>query len=58
MKEYGLFSDEGCVERGFWSMGEAVDESSRYSPEDALHVGEVCDECEGEIPFCGEDHDE
>jgi hypothetical protein len=52
MREYGLFNDEGCVERGFWSMAKATDGSAMYGEADDVHVGEVCSECEGEVPFC------
>lgn len=60
MDEYGLFNDEGCVERGFWSLEEAwAAEKDRYSPEDDLsafalcrthgdHAAVDCEECFGE----------
>lgn len=43
MIEYGLFSDEGCVERQFWSMQEAeLAISTRYDPDDGLEALEMC----------------
>lgn len=56
--EWGLFSDEGCVERGSWSQEEAQERLGEYSPEDDLHVGRVCPDCEGEHPWCVEEHEE
>lgn len=56
MTEYGLFSDEGCVERDSWSQEEALERLNEYSPEDELHVGIVCQDCEGEHPWCIEEH--
>jgi len=42
--EYGLFSDEGLVEGGFFSPEEANLALERYSAEDGLEVEEVCPE--------------
>jgi hypothetical protein len=41
--EYGLFSDEGLVESGFYSAEEAREAArERYSEEDGLEIEEVC----------------
>lgn len=45
MTEYGLFSDEGLVEDGFFSAAEAEEaRDTRYDPEDGLGVEEICRE--------------
>jgi hypothetical protein len=41
--EYGLFNDEGCVERGLWSRAEAERELARYSDEDELTAKALCE---------------
>lgn len=44
-REWGLWSDEGCVERGFWSHDVAEEAlAERYSPDDGLSVLEMCAE--------------
>jgi hypothetical protein len=44
-EEYGLFSNEGIVEGGFYSPEEAIQaREQRYDPEDDLEVEEVCPE--------------
>lgn len=60
MDEYGLFNDEGCVERQFYSLGEAYAALHEYySTEDDLTVrllcpgheeqpADGCEECEGD----------
>lgn len=43
MTEYGLFNDEGCVERGFWSAEEAdAANVERYEPDDELTAHPLC----------------
>ncbi len=43
MQEYGLFSDEGLVEGGFYSSEEAdAAIEDRYSLEDELDVAPIC----------------
>lgn len=44
--EYGIFNDEGCVERGFWSAEEALRELKLMDPEDHGDVKELCPEHE------------
>lgn len=40
--EYGIFTDEGCLENGFHSIAEAQKaEADRYAEEDS-YVAEVC----------------
>lgn len=42
-QEYGIFNDEGCVERQFWSSGEAAEFiADNYDEEDGLEVRELC----------------
>ena len=51
MTEYGIFTDEGCIESGFYTREEAeAARDARYKDEDC-HVAEVCPEhpdCERE----------
>lgn len=43
MTEYGIFSDEGCIETGFYSVEEAQAAlTKRYATEDGLAVSEIC----------------
>lgn len=42
MAEYGLFSDEGCVESEFFSMDDARQALTDYSEEDRLEALEIC----------------
>lgn len=43
--EYGLFSDEGLVESGFYSIEEASQaRKERYAEDDGLDIEEVCPE--------------
>jgi hypothetical protein len=53
--EYGLFNDEGCVERGFWSEREASAAiGDRYHPDDELMVESLCsDHADDEQPANG-----
>ena len=45
MTEYGLFNDEGCVERQFYSVaGAETAVVSRYDVEDELEVLAMCGE--------------
>lgn len=46
MDEYGLFNDEGCVERGLWSQEQAHQALQAYSLEDELTVHRLCSEHE------------
>jgi hypothetical protein len=51
--EYGLFSDEGIVEGGFYSVAEAQAAiAERYDADDGLEVEEVCPE-HPDHPRCG-----
>jgi hypothetical protein len=53
--EYGLFSDEGCVEAGFTSWIHAHLFLQCYSEEDDLEVLEICPDHEGQPKdFCEE----
>lgn len=53
MREWGLFNDEGCVEAGFYSEGQAViARDTHYDEEDGLTVREVCPDHE-EQPLIG-----
>lgn len=54
--EFGLFSDEGCVEAQFYSLEEAEAAiAERYSPEDGLTAHAVCPQHEEQIAeFCEE----
>ncbi len=40
--EFGIFSDEGCLERDFYSREEAERVLSERYPDDGAHVGECC----------------
>lgn len=41
--EWGLFNDEGCVERGLWSEQEADRRRGfAYNAEDDLRIEELC----------------
>lgn len=43
MIEFGLFNDEGCVERQFYTRRDAEEaRDTRYEPEDELTVHELC----------------
>lgn len=55
MDEYGLFSDEGCVERQLWSEAEARTAIlERYDEEDELTVRKMCpDHAHEEQPETG-----
>jgi hypothetical protein len=55
MTEWGLFSDEGCVERGIWSREEAEAALLRYDPDDelvALPMCELHEEPAASCPSC------
>ena len=53
--EYGLFSDEGCVESGFFTKADATLALHSYSDEDGLKVLEICPDHEGQSKdFCEE----
>lgn len=61
MSEYGIFAEDGQLERGFFSMEEAEKAlARRYSPADEAHVGECChDHPEHERSTCEQcDEDE
>lgn len=44
MTEYGIFNDEGCIDRGFYCIGEAVKTSLEYieAGEENVSVAELC----------------
>jgi hypothetical protein len=43
VNEFGIFSDEGCCERGFFSRAEAEGAiAARYDPGDGVRAAEVC----------------
>lgn len=43
--EFGIFGDEGCCEREFYSRSEAdAALAANYSSDDDLHVSECCSE--------------
>lgn len=43
VNEFGIFSDEGCVERGFFGREDAeAAVAERYSADDGVHVAECC----------------
>lgn len=55
MNEYGLFSDEGLVEDGFYDVEVAKAALATYDPDDDLHVAEICPEHhEHERDYCEE----
>ena len=57
MSEYGIFSDEGCLEMQFYSRNEAEIASLKYveEGEDGVHVSEICpDHPEQEREHCEE----
>lgn len=44
MTEYGIFNDEGCIERQFYSIKEVIDAiDDRYTFEDDLEVHVLCE---------------
>lgn len=52
--EFGIFAEDGQLERGFDSLVEAEKAlAKRYSPEDEAHAGECChDHPEHEAATC------
>lgn len=52
--EFGIFAEDGQLERGFYSLAEAEKAlAERYSPEDEAHAGECChDHPEHEAATC------
>lgn len=44
--EFGIFNDEGCVERGLWSAAQAAEVLSTYDPEDEVTAHALCGEHE------------
>lgn len=45
MTEFGIFNDEGCVERGFFSVADAKTAAvTTYAEDDGLSVSELCQE--------------
>ena len=40
--EYGIFTDEGCIEANFFSRAEAEAAIKIRYPEEECHVAEVC----------------
>ena len=55
--EYGIFNDEGCLERGFWSFQEAYEViAERYPDEPFIEVHEMCAcGCEEQKGYCEQD---
>ena len=52
MSEYGIFSDEGCLESGFFSEEEAwARATSQYGDEPNLTVEEICPDHEEQARF-------
>lgn len=47
-EEYGLFSDEGCVEDGIWGLDEARARLAEYDPGNELEIRAICRDHEGE----------
>ena len=43
MREYGLFSDEGCIENNIFTMEEAVRRLAAYQAEDWLEIAVCCE---------------
>lgn len=62
MTEYGIFNDEGCVERGYWSEKAAQAAADGYDPDDEVYADALCSEHEQPYDFCdecvGEDEEE
>ena len=57
--EFGIFSDEGLIEGQFATAASAEKAiAERYSPEDELHVAEVCPYHEGQERLHCEECDE
>lgn len=55
MVEYGLFNDEGCVERNFYDRDNAVLALTEYDPENELRISVVCPEHgDQEADYCEE----
>jgi hypothetical protein len=58
--EYGLFIDEGCTERGYWTREAAerdagADETVRaMCPDHDDQAADFCEECEERCDECGE----
>jgi hypothetical protein len=54
MAEYGIFNDEGCVERGFYDEDKAqTTKDGSYSDEPGVYVAEMCpDHDEQPLDFC------
>lgn len=48
MREFGLFSDEGCVEAGFFTREDATAAMQARYQTAGLEVAEVCPDHEGE----------
>lgn len=42
MNEWGIFNDEGCLERGLWSQAQADTALNAYSEEDEVHAAPIC----------------
>lgn len=61
MPEYGIFNDEGCIERQFYSREDVDTAAASYDPEDDVRVEEMCrDHADQEQPangceFCNEE---
>jgi hypothetical protein len=59
-KEFGVFDDEGCIERGLYGQADVDEAKSRYEPEDEVELLEMCGcdsscECAYGSCDCGDD---
>ena len=56
--EFGIFTEEGCIENGFYSREEAEAAIKERYPEEECHVAECCIEHREEehehCEFCAE----
>ena len=52
--EYGVFNDEGCVERDFWTRSDAERAARERYGNDAVRVCAVCVEHEEPADACEE----
>lgn len=57
--EYGVFNDEGCVERQLWTLEAASRAAAAYDEDDEVRVEALCPEHDEEpAAFCEECHAE
>lgn len=52
MTEYGIFTDEGLMERDFYSYEAAETFAQKEYSEDDTYIGEMCKECNDEFCEC------